>query len=248
MQDTAIAESIKPKPRQSLGEAVYARMVARIIDGKYPVGERLPTEEDLARSFDVSRVTVRHALLRLRECRLVVSLQGSGNYVGGLPLSDIGAFGEIMENASFEDTLNFGAGLEAQAASMAALNRTDEQLANMQSALASLELQGEPSVDWLIGFRQADLEFHNAITEACRNPVLEALRKAINPLFTMSWLEWKPELHDGFPMVVEQVKNEHTMIMSAIVAGDSDMARVAMQFHLKESYQRRSLRQSRAAS
>ncbi len=246
MPEPAIIEAGIQKPRRSLGDAVYSRIVQRIFDAEYPVGERLPTEEELARSFDVSRVTVRHALLKLRECRLVVSLQGSGNYVGGLPLGDAGAFGEVMENASFASTLEFRISLEAQAASMAAQNRTDSHLATMSEALNAHELQGEPSVDWLISFRQADLEFHDAINEACGNPILESLLKAINPLFTMNWLDWKAEIHDVFPAVAEQVGTEHMMILNAITARDSDMARVAMQFHLKHAQQRILQRQADA--
>ena len=231
-------KSDAPKTRRSLRETVYLGMVQRIFSGEFPFGQRLPTEEELARSFDVSRVTMRQALLKLRECRLVVSLQGSGNYVGGLPLDDTDALGEVIGKASLGETMDFRVGLEAQAASMAARKRTDHHLAKMHAALAALELKGEASVDWLIGFRQADLDFHDAITEASGNPILECLLKAINPMFTMRWLDWKTDIGESFPLVAKDVWNEHMMIMNAIVARDSDMARVAMQFHLKPAQQR----------
>ena len=73
-------------------------------------------------------------------------------------------------------------------------------------------------MDWLIGFRQADLDFHDAITEASGNPILECLLKAINPMFTMRWLDWKTDIGEGFPLVAQDVWNEHMMIMNAIVA------------------------------
>ena len=238
MPQPTIIESDAPKTRRSLRETVYLGMVQRIFDGEFPFGKRLPTEEELARSFDVSRVTMRQALLKLRECRLVVSLQGSGNYVGGLPLEDTAALGEVIGNASLSDILDFRVGLETQAASMAAQHRSDHHLAKMHAALVAHELKGEASVNWLIGFRQADLEFHDAITEACGNPILECLLKAINPMFTMRWLDWTTDIGEGFPLVAKDVWNEHMMIMNAIVARDSDMARVAMQFHLKPAQQR----------
>lgn len=238
MPQPAIIEPDAPKTRRSLRETVYLGMVQRIFSGEFPFGERLPTEEELARGFDVSRVTMRHALLKLRECRLVVSLQGSGNYVGGLPLDDTDALGEVIRNASLSDTLDFRVGLEVQAASMAARNRTDHHLSKMHAALVAHELKGEPSVDWLIGFRQADLEFHDAITEACANPILECMLKALNPMFTMRWLDWTNDIGESFPLIAKDVWNEHMMILNAIVARDSDMARVAMQFHLKPAQQR----------
>jgi DNA-binding GntR family transcriptional regulator len=52
-----------------------------IISGVYPVGSRLPSEEELCERFSVSRYTVREALRRLREDHLVSSRQGAGTVV-----------------------------------------------------------------------------------------------------------------------------------------------------------------------
>lgn len=236
------------RPKQSLSQSVYARVVERIFAGEYRVGERLPTEEELARIFDVSRMTVRQALSKLRSRRLLVSLQGSGNYVGGLPLSDAGTVGLAMEQACFGDMFDFRVGLEAQAAALAAQNRTESNIENMRDALQAHELSGEPSLEWLISYRIADLEFHEAIAEASTNPILIKLLGAVNPLFTMRWMSWKHDIGDGFRLVAQQVINEHAMIMNAIIARDSDMARVAMQFHLKHAQQRIALRRAALAS
>ncbi|QVQ51433.1 GntR family transcriptional regulator [Spiractinospora alimapuensis] len=53
----------------------------RIHDGRYPAGDRLPTEEDLAAQHDVSRNTVRDAMKDLENEGLVIIRQGSGTYV-----------------------------------------------------------------------------------------------------------------------------------------------------------------------
>ncbi len=238
MQNAQASPSPAPKPRRSLSYSVYSRMVERIVNGDYRVGDRLPPEEELALSFSVSRVTIRQALLKLRECRLVVSLQGSGNYVGGLPLGDIGAFGDVLDQASSGDLFDFRVGLETQAAAMAAERRTDSHLESMQTALAAHQTQGEPTHDWLIRYRQADLEFHEAVSDASGNPMVNRLLRSINPLFTMAWLSWKSDVDGEFLLIAGQVMNEHSMIMRAIAAHDSDMARVAMQFHMKHAKQR----------
>lgn len=52
-----------------------------ILKGVYPVGTQLPTEEELCTRFEVSRYTIREALRRLREDRLVASRQGAGTTV-----------------------------------------------------------------------------------------------------------------------------------------------------------------------
>lgn len=49
--------------------------------GRIPVGERLPTEDEIARRHGVSRHTVRQALGRLRSLGLIESRQGIGSVV-----------------------------------------------------------------------------------------------------------------------------------------------------------------------
>jgi DNA-binding GntR family transcriptional regulator len=50
---------------------------AAIVRGIYPVGSRIPTEEELCERFQVSRHTIREALRRLREDGLITSRNGS---------------------------------------------------------------------------------------------------------------------------------------------------------------------------
>lgn len=57
------------------------RLRGRILDGEWPAGTKLPTEADLARSFGVSRLTIRKAKARLALEGLIRSVQGSGCFV-----------------------------------------------------------------------------------------------------------------------------------------------------------------------
>ena len=52
-----------------------------IQEGRYPIGSLLPSENDLAQSFGVSRHTIRIALTTLHESGLISSHQGVGNFV-----------------------------------------------------------------------------------------------------------------------------------------------------------------------
>lgn len=67
------------------GTPVYLRIARElknaIVSGHYPVGSHLPTEETLAHDYRVSRNTVREALRKLREEKLVISRRGSGTRV-----------------------------------------------------------------------------------------------------------------------------------------------------------------------
>ena len=62
-------------------EALSDAIRVLVIDGRVPLGVRLPAERGLAEALGVSRTTVANAYARLREDGFVVSLRGSGSVV-----------------------------------------------------------------------------------------------------------------------------------------------------------------------
>lgn len=88
-------------------EVTYRTILDRLKSGRYPVGSRIPTEGELARHFDVSRVTIRRALDMLVQDGYVESRQGSGYTVLTLsPVSDtcLTSFTDAMLRAGREPT------------------------------------------------------------------------------------------------------------------------------------------------
>lgn len=65
-------------PRRMLSDAVAEWIAERVLDGTYPTGERLPPERELAEQLGVNRSSVREALKKLEQLRLVTIQQGSG--------------------------------------------------------------------------------------------------------------------------------------------------------------------------
>ncbi len=110
---------IKPQRTVALIDGVHAPLVRsadplyiqvsralkdEIVNGSYPVGSQLPTEEDLCARFSVSRYTVREALRRLREEGLVSSRQGAGTVVVPPPPAD----SYVLPAMSISDLVAFG--------------------------------------------------------------------------------------------------------------------------------------------
>jgi GntR family transcriptional regulator len=86
--------------------ALYRQVVEALrrdmLEGVYPVGTHLPTEEELTARFSVSRNTVREALKELRNHGLVVSRRGSGTTVARLDtpatyVHDTGLLGDLYQ-------------------------------------------------------------------------------------------------------------------------------------------------------
>src|SRR3954447_2366374 len=86
-----------------LYEQIAQKLARDIATGRYEVGQRLPSERELAQSFSVSRPTVREAIIALELDELVEVRTGSGVYVtnrepptGQAGVKDIGPF-ELLE-------------------------------------------------------------------------------------------------------------------------------------------------------
>ena len=65
-------------------QIVHDELLSRLLIGHYSIGTRLPTEDGLAKTFDVSRVTIRKALDMLVRAGYLTARQGSGYIVATL--------------------------------------------------------------------------------------------------------------------------------------------------------------------
>ena len=76
-------ESLRVRNAMSTYQAVRESFIGFINENKYKIGDRLPSENELAKTLRVSRVTLREAIRQLREDGFIYSRRGSGTYVSG---------------------------------------------------------------------------------------------------------------------------------------------------------------------
>ncbi|MFE3577450.1 GntR family transcriptional regulator [Lysinibacillus sp. NPDC059133] len=67
--------------KKPLSITVYDELYKMIMDGVFAIDNKLPSEVELAKMFNVSRMTLRQALALLKEDGLLTNIQGKGNYV-----------------------------------------------------------------------------------------------------------------------------------------------------------------------
>lgn len=82
---SSIAPSRPSRVRPLLADVVRVQLRQAILSGEFPLGTKLPNEEQLCDRFSVSRVTIREAVRGLIEDGYVVRRQGSGTYVRRRP-------------------------------------------------------------------------------------------------------------------------------------------------------------------
>jgi len=74
-----------PVQNPPLADQVYEIILNSILDGEYSPGSKLPSENQLAERYQVSRPTIRTAFSRLVELGYVVKKQGVGTFVTDSP-------------------------------------------------------------------------------------------------------------------------------------------------------------------
>lgn len=158
MQESA---SAAPKRRQhSLATDLVTELSQRILLGKIAPGQKLPSENQIVREHGVSRTVVREAISKLQASGLVVTHHGIGTFV--LERGDQTGLRLKVETVSrVRDIIELRIGLETQAVALAAVRRTDEQLAAMRQALDDYQdlLANDDSCV------EADKRFHMLIAE-----------------------------------------------------------------------------------
>ena len=115
-------------------------LARRLLDGSYKVGDRLPTERELAAEFGTNRNAIREAVKRLEGLGMVRARQGSGIYVeeielsGGVQMLDVLVTREdgSVNREFLHDALEFRGNIMRMMVRAAAVRRTDAELEEMR--------------------------------------------------------------------------------------------------------------------
>ncbi|MBR9763088.1 MAG: FadR family transcriptional regulator [Rhodobacteraceae bacterium] len=219
---------VAPLRKRRLADEVYAQILLQLSTGRYAVGERLPTEKELAAMYDVSRPVVREALQHLQTDGLIDARRGSGTFVLRLPPHEMAHYTDDARIAQYMRAYEVRHCLESEAARLAALRINQSRLRRLQQALQRMEDTMEQGQDSL----EADFEFHLEIARASDNDLFEKQLMLLKPdmVGTMriasSITVTRPEARK------RRVIQEHRDIFEAISVGDSELARLYMRYHL----------------
>jgi len=206
--------------RQTAAEAVRDQLLALIQAGTYPVDTKLPSEQELARSFGVSRPIVREALGTLRSAGVLESLSGSGSFVRATEPGKGGLL--LLGHYSPDDLHEVRAHLEVPGAGLAAKRRTARQLAALEEIVKRHATRTDV-VDWV----QDDLAFHVALAEASGN---ELQAKLVAELRELQFEQTVVVARIAGGLEVPEA--EHRAILDAVADQDAAGARKAMTAHL----------------
>ncbi len=228
MNDTAFRPERVRRPR----EQVEHQMRSAILSGEFKVGERLPSEAELAKAFGVSRSTIREALHALKTSGLITTTPGAtgGSFVEGVDHHSLAErFGEALANVvqlgtlSYEEVADVRRLLEIPAARLAAQNRRPEDLNKLNDLIEHEKNAeaGDPEVPAL------NASFHRVVADASGNRMLAALVSALHRVtLPLSSIETSAALG-------RESVNQHIRIATAVRESDPTAAEIAMTEHLE---------------
>lgn len=206
-----------------LYQELARKLIEELASGKYKIGSRLPAERELSAEYEVSRPTVREAVIALEVQGLVEVRVGSGAYVKRLPgKSDIPGF-NVTAFELTEARLLF----EGEAAALAATQITDAEIEALEQLIRDIADENLKEG----GTEKADREFHLTIARATRNTAVVDTIEALWQLRSTS-----PEsalLHEKARTAnIKPVVDEHQAVLNALRDRDPAAARAAMRNHL----------------
>ena len=132
MNLSLLSPTIPARRPRNLAMRVVDSLADRIRDGSLACGDKLATESALMAEFGVSRTVIREALSKLQAAALVQTRHGVGTFVthGGIDSAVFRIRPDQLETLhDVVAMLELRIGVETEAAGLAALRRTADNLA-----------------------------------------------------------------------------------------------------------------------
>jgi len=218
--------ALRAVKRKTIHEEIIAQIREELVEGRWKLGDRLPSERDLSERFQVSRASVREAIRALESRGLVRIKTGEGTYIASGSEAVLSPLVSIIlqQKDVLLDIFEARKIIEPEIAALAPKRAVPEEIQHMEEILeeqARQIAQGDSGVE-------ADTAFHSLLTQTTKNKVFLRLNDAVVDSLRET-RERSLHIH-GRP--ARSLAGHHE-ILKAIRAKDPGRARQAMLQHLR---------------
>ncbi len=220
----------KKIPQKKVSDKVFDQIRDLITQGRLQPGDRLPPERELTALFQVSRSSVREAILKLECLGFVEQRHGEGTFIKSVTDAPLTNFFEAMlqrENSIF-DLMDMRNALETWGAATAAERATEAELRQLDDCLEGMR---QARHEGKIGY-ELNLRFHFLISRAAHNPFLLHTMNTISEWIKQVTHEIFSDLYHDLD-VYDTLFDQHSAIVTAIRNRDREAASDAMAAHLR---------------
>jgi len=194
-----------------------------IHNGSFVPGDKFPPERELSKQLGVSRASVREAIRVLEGEGYVQTRRGASGGIIVLDRAQTEDLAEIIRRQlpEIEQVIDFRLAVEVSAARLAAVRRTDADLARLDAAFETMAASRETR-----RFRAADSAFHQGIAQAARNDWMD---RSIADARAFLWMTVDRVAENVF----RTAQLHHGQILAAIKASDPDAAERHVAAHIE---------------
>jgi GntR family transcriptional regulator, transcriptional repressor for pyruvate dehydrogenase complex len=219
-------KQVKPK---KIYEIVAEQLTEMIVSGEVKPGDRLSSVQQLAEDFNVGRSAIREALSALKAMGYIEIRQGEGTFVKKVDFDVTNQMiPQVLQKDDLRQLFEIRKFNETGAASLAAENRTAEDLLNLEKILAEMKkVEGDGDLG-----EKADMEFHMAVVKASKNDMLYRLMTTVSETMQESMREARQLFLYSNQEKMKQLFDEHYAIYKAIKNKDSQLAYNKMMEHI----------------
>ena len=217
-------------PQKKVSDRVFDQVRELIISGQLHPGERLPPERELTGLLDVSRSSVREAILKLECLGFVEQRHGEGTFVRSVTENPLTEFSrELIQQGDFmDDLMEIRAVLETWGAETAAANASAEEVEAMEACIKEMRRAGKAGRI----SHKLNVRLHFLISTASRNRFLVHVMDTISSWIQDVTAKVYADTADD-PVIQSTLLEQHGAIVAAIRDGDGPAARQAMAAHLR---------------
>ena len=226
-------ENITAQP-QKASVAIYEQIRAKILSGELKPGDKLPAERDLIEMFQRSRPTVREALRMLENKNYVSISRGRGTTVNKLSTDEIERTLSSLVRlnlVSEENILDIRTVCETLSISLAAENRTEQDIQVLKDILASGDQALETSFEQ---FMDSGILFNGAIAKASHNEMLYLIVRITSNFSHEKLAGGASKMEqDEKNRLAKTISEQHHEMLDAIIAQDTQWAEKLNRQHLQ---------------
>jgi len=212
--------------RTNISEQVFNQMKQQLLDGAWVAGQKLPSENELAEAFGVSRITVRQALQKLTVLGLIETKLGEGSFVKEFtPGTYMNAMIPAMylNSNSVEEVLEFRMIMEVETAGIAAKKASEQDVQRLSSSFSKMEKYRNN----IALYTQEDFRFHMILAEITGNSLVVRLMELLTDILEAT-------IQNATKTIGDEVGLKyHSLILEAVKNHDYEKAKSAMHDHIE---------------
>ena len=221
-------ETRKVKLSERTADRLY-EMIAE--ERRYEPGSKLPNENELSATLNVSRTTLREAISFLVAQGVLEIRRGKGTFVSpDLPEEavDLSVLQNMHSRVRAKDLFEMRLIFEPETVALACRRASDEELEQIRKKALRVETTAAEGGDWA----EADQEFHLALIKASHNEYMRRLYPIINSAVNeiLQITHSRQEMQDI-------ALGDNRLILDFLMLRDEEGARSAMAIHMKHLIQ-----------